>query len=201
MVVAAFELHPDQVGAHMSPVPHQLMSSALVRCVPSLLFVSLFPVPLGVISVCLLNNVYTHTHTSLTTQQGLLLVFRTNAAYDRFWEARKVWGSVTNVCRNLARTGTFLLHGCPWMSIGINESLWLYIREVNRIVVSPRTPFNQTKPPNTNTQTAAIALDRKYHTRFAMLVMAYAVTLRAHLQRTVVRAFSCLVVYTLGEGE
>ena len=34
--------------------------------------------------------------------------------------------------------------------------------------------------------TAAIALDRKYHSRFAMLVIAYAVSLRAHLQRTVV---------------
>lgn len=29
----------------------------------------------------------------------------TKQAYDRFWEARKVWGSVTNVCRNLARSG------------------------------------------------------------------------------------------------
>lgn len=58
-------------------------------------------------------------------------------AYDRFWEARKVWGSVTNVCRNLARTGR-------------------------------------------------IALDRRFHIRFSMLIIAFAVCLRAHLQRTVV---------------
>lgn len=50
--------------------------------------------------------------------------------------------------------------------------------------------------PNLPIQTAAIALDRKYHTRFAMLVMAYAVTLRAHLQRTVVRALSYLQTYS-----
>jgi ion channel-forming bestrophin family protein len=34
---------------------------------------------------------------------GLLLVFRTNTAYDRYWEGRKCWGSITNSSRNLAR--------------------------------------------------------------------------------------------------
>jgi ion channel-forming bestrophin family protein len=34
---------------------------------------------------------------------GLLLVFRTNTAYDRFWEGRKAWGSIVNNTRNLAR--------------------------------------------------------------------------------------------------
>ena len=34
---------------------------------------------------------------------GLLLVFRTNTAYERFWEGRKLWGSLVNNTRNLAR--------------------------------------------------------------------------------------------------
>jgi putative membrane protein len=34
---------------------------------------------------------------------GLLLVFRTNTAYDRFWEGRKLWGMIVNNSRNLAR--------------------------------------------------------------------------------------------------
>ncbi|MEH2284714.1 MAG: bestrophin family ion channel [Nostoc sp.] len=34
---------------------------------------------------------------------GLLLVFRTNTAYERFWEGRKCWGSIVNNVRNLAR--------------------------------------------------------------------------------------------------
>lgn len=34
---------------------------------------------------------------------GLLLVFRTNTAYDRFWEGRKAWGTMVNASRNLAR--------------------------------------------------------------------------------------------------
>lgn len=34
---------------------------------------------------------------------GLLLVFRTNTAYDRFWEGRRFWGILVNNVRNLAR--------------------------------------------------------------------------------------------------
>lgn len=34
---------------------------------------------------------------------GLLLVFRTNTAYDRFWEGRKCWGTLIIAVRNLAR--------------------------------------------------------------------------------------------------
>ncbi|MEM9215134.1 MAG: bestrophin family ion channel [Cyanobacteria bacterium P01_F01_bin.150] len=34
---------------------------------------------------------------------GLLLVFRTNTAYARFWEGRKLWGTLVNTVRNLAR--------------------------------------------------------------------------------------------------
>jgi ion channel-forming bestrophin family protein len=34
---------------------------------------------------------------------GLLLVFRTNTAYERFWEGRKAWGAIVNNIRNLSR--------------------------------------------------------------------------------------------------
>jgi putative membrane protein len=33
---------------------------------------------------------------------SLLLVFRTNTAYDRWWEGRKLWGAVVNDSRNLS---------------------------------------------------------------------------------------------------
>lgn len=33
---------------------------------------------------------------------SLLLIFRTNTAYDRFYEGRKAWGVLINNCRNLA---------------------------------------------------------------------------------------------------
>eukprot|EP00833_Pecoramyces_ruminatium_P004144 jgi/Orpsp1_1/1178176/evm.model.c7180000064333.1 len=34
---------------------------------------------------------------------SLLLVFRNNSAYDRYWEGRKTWASMINHARNLAR--------------------------------------------------------------------------------------------------
>lgn len=33
---------------------------------------------------------------------SLLLLFRTNTAYDRFYEGRRTWGVLVNTCRNLA---------------------------------------------------------------------------------------------------
>jgi putative membrane protein len=32
---------------------------------------------------------------------GMVLVFRTNAGYERWWEARKLWGGINNQSRNL----------------------------------------------------------------------------------------------------
>lgn len=44
---------------------------------------------------------------------GLLLVFRTNTAYERFWEGRKLWGVLVNTVRNLARQ--------IWVTVEENE--------------------------------------------------------------------------------
>jgi ion channel-forming bestrophin family protein len=41
-------------------------------------------------------------HSMLGFVISMLLVFRTNTAYDRWWEARKLWGSLVNNSRNLA---------------------------------------------------------------------------------------------------
>lgn len=41
-------------------------------------------------------------HTLLSFVISMLLVFRTNSAYDRWWEGRKLWGSLVNNSRNLA---------------------------------------------------------------------------------------------------
>jgi ion channel-forming bestrophin family protein len=41
-------------------------------------------------------------HQLLGIVLGLFLVFRTNTAYDRWWEGRKLWGSMVNNTRNLA---------------------------------------------------------------------------------------------------
>lgn len=41
-------------------------------------------------------------HSLLSFVISMLLVFRTNTAYDRWWEGRKLWGSLVNNSRNLA---------------------------------------------------------------------------------------------------
>ncbi|NMH28867.1 bestrophin family protein [Flavobacterium silvaticum] len=41
-------------------------------------------------------------HNLLGFVLSLLLVFRTNTAYDRWWEGRRLWGSLVNNSRNLA---------------------------------------------------------------------------------------------------
>lgn len=41
-------------------------------------------------------------HSLLGFVLALLLVFRTNSAYDRWWEGRKLWGALVNNSRNLA---------------------------------------------------------------------------------------------------
>jgi ion channel-forming bestrophin family protein len=41
-------------------------------------------------------------HTLLGAVISLLLVFRTNTAYDRWWEGRKLWGALVNTSRSIA---------------------------------------------------------------------------------------------------
>lgn len=50
-------------------------------------------------------------HTLLGFAISMLLVFRTNTAYDRWWEGRKLWGSLVNNSRNLSvKLNSFLPH-------------------------------------------------------------------------------------------
>ena len=44
----------------------------------------------------------TTVHSLLGFVISMLLVFRTNSAYDRWWEGRKQWGTLTNISRSLA---------------------------------------------------------------------------------------------------
>lgn len=44
---------------------------------------------------------------------GIFLGFRNNTAYDRFWEGRKLWGSLVNTSRSLTRQIVTLLEPQP----------------------------------------------------------------------------------------
>lgn len=63
----------------------------------------------GAVLVALHYAGYTTTlpalpHTVVGSALSLLLAFRTNTAYDRFWEGRKLWGGIVNESRNLVRS-------------------------------------------------------------------------------------------------
>lgn len=49
-----------------------------------------------------MGDVSSDIHTTLGLVLGLLLVFRTNSSYARWWEARKLWGKLVNISRNMA---------------------------------------------------------------------------------------------------
>jgi ion channel-forming bestrophin family protein len=46
---------------------------------------------------------------------GMVLVFRTNAGYERWWEARKLWSGITNQTRNMVSGG---------LAYGPHDSAW-----------------------------------------------------------------------------
>lgn len=66
-----------------------------------------------------------HTLTGLAL--GLLLVFRTNASYDRFWEGRKLWGGIVNETRNLVRSSSAFLESSPEMRQEISNWMLAFV--------------------------------------------------------------------------
>ncbi len=48
------------------------------------------------------SNLHSGIYSLLGIILSILLVFRTNTAYDRWWEGRKQWGALVNNCRNYA---------------------------------------------------------------------------------------------------
>jgi putative membrane protein len=83
---------------------HSYSKQVLRTLLPALVFMGLFTA-----SACyiLLEHIgefpaSTTVHSLLGIVLGLFLVFRTNSAYDRWWEGRKLWGGFVNSTRNLA---------------------------------------------------------------------------------------------------
>jgi ion channel-forming bestrophin family protein len=80
-------------------------SSVIPAIIPRVIVCGLF----GLL-ICIIHSYYLDVGLPILSSVvpsivlGLLLVFRTNTAYERFWEGRKLWGGLVNAIRNLART-------------------------------------------------------------------------------------------------
>src|SRR5918993_1955478 len=83
---------------------------------PVLILIALLTWLIGYVETEYLPQTHRSFVSNLPTMHGLLgfaismlLVFRTNTAYDRWWEARKQWGQLVNVSRNVAIKVTAIL--------------------------------------------------------------------------------------------
>lgn len=106
-----------QVGGHRSGVakfllqPPQWLSLALRlrgSVIPAILSEVLFCGGFGLL-VTVIDQYVINVHWPVlgtlipSIVLGLLLVFRTNTAYERFWEGRRQWGNIVNNSRSLTR--------------------------------------------------------------------------------------------------
>lgn len=87
-------------------VRHLAKSWTMVRIVRSVLFIGAYASIICLAIESFHLGQYVDLNTSVFSLLGvilsILLVFRTNSAYDRWWEARKQWGALVNNTRNFA---------------------------------------------------------------------------------------------------
>jgi putative membrane protein len=82
----------------------QLRGSVVPAVLPRTLLYGLFATVLVLLNQNGLSfNLSSSASILLNLVLGLLLVFRTNTAYERYWEGRRLWGTIINISRNLAR--------------------------------------------------------------------------------------------------
>ncbi len=96
-------------GRSWLPILFRVRGSVVPRLLPRIIVAT----ALGVLAVFLVEEhdfkLPSVAHALVGVALGLLLVFRTNASYDRYWEGRKLLGMITNRTRDLARqTATYI---------------------------------------------------------------------------------------------
>ncbi len=105
---AKFKLYTGEQrpGIHIT---HHLAKSVVSAILPWMLLCGAYGVAVsaanhfGHFSMVRDSKVLPNVVLCLNIALSLLLVFRTNTAHERFWEGRKLWGSMVNTVRNLAR--------------------------------------------------------------------------------------------------
>jgi putative membrane protein len=93
-----------------------MQGSILLRIIPQILFVFCFSFFVVWIERCypaVFHNFTAAPFTLLGTAISIFLAFRNNACYDRWWEARRMWGQLILEMRSFARLVTTLLPGSP----------------------------------------------------------------------------------------
>jgi putative membrane protein len=92
-----------------------IRGSGWKRTYPRIAIITLFSVLVTYLETHADIKKFTLTATPFTLiglALGIFLGFRNNIAYDRYWEGRKLWGSVVNASRSFARQALILVN-CP----------------------------------------------------------------------------------------
>lgn len=91
----------------------------------------------------------TTMHSLLGFAISMLLVFRTNTAYDRWWEGRKLWGALVNNSRNLAiKLNSILPHDDDQNRIFFKKLIALFADELRQHLLNERTRLALDEEPH-----------------------------------------------------
>ena len=95
-------------GNWFKDIIHLSRSWTMTRVFRATILIGLYTAGLTVVHIHLLSKVEMNlgaVFSLIAVVLSIILVFRTNSAYDRWWEGRKQWGALVNHCRNLAIMG------------------------------------------------------------------------------------------------
>lgn len=113
-------------------------------------------------------------HSLLGFAISMLLVFRTNTAYDRWWEARRLWGQLVNVSRNTAiKLAAILPPEDQRSRAHFAALLGRFARELRVHLLSEKTRLALDEAPSSELD----GLDRNKHVPAQLAAMLHA---RAH---------------------
>ncbi|MGD1843769.1 MAG: bestrophin family protein [Salibacteraceae bacterium] len=90
----------------LQDISHLAKSWTMQKILRAVLLMGAVSTVMAVVDIELLTDMEMKVNTGIFSLLGvalsILLVFRTNSAYDRWWEGRKQWGALVNNCRNIA---------------------------------------------------------------------------------------------------
>lgn len=113
-------------------------------------------------------------HNILGFAISMLLVFRTNTAYDRWWEGRKLWGSLVNVSRNLAvKVGSWLRPEDIEDRVHFARLITSFAMELGRHLLREETRLGLDEEPHPE-----LRIDRRRHVPSQVVGLMHARTAR-----------------------
>jgi putative membrane protein len=94
--------------AWLSLITHNYSKQVMKTLTPALVILTVFTTVVCYVMISVFRvheaefQATTTMHSLMGIVLGLFLVFRTNSAYDRWWEGRRLWGGLVNSTRNFA---------------------------------------------------------------------------------------------------